>query len=114
VALKKKRFVAILADQYAGHDGIPVEFFGRQTATHHGPAAIALKLGCPIYYGVFVRQTDNRHRAICRGPLEYAPSGKTDDDIRLVTQAYTRKLEQFIREYPAQWLWTHRRWKDGR
>lgn len=114
VSLKKNRMVAILADQYAGHDGVPVEFFGRQTATHRGPAAIALKLGCPIYHGVFVRQPDNRHRAICRGPLEFTPSGNTDDDIMALTQAYTRKLEEYIRRHPEQWLWTHRRWKDAR
>jgi KDO2-lipid IV(A) lauroyltransferase len=113
VSLKKNRLVAILADQYAGHDGVPVEFFRRQTATHRGPAAIALKLGCPIYYGVLVRQPDNRHRAICRGPLEFTPRGNIDDDIRSLTQAYTRKLEEFIRDFPEQWLWTHRRWKDA-
>lgn len=114
VSLKKNRLVAILADQYAGNDGVPVKFFGRTTATHRGPAAIALKLNCPIYYGVFVRQPDNRHRAVCRGPLEFTPGGNTDEDIIAITQSYTGKLEEYIRRYPEQWLWTHRRWKDAR
>jgi len=113
VSLKKNRLVAILADQYAGYEGVPVKFFGRMTATHRGPAAIALKLNCPIYYGVFVRRPDSRHQAICRGPLEFAPSGNIDDDITALTQMYTAKLEEFIRRYPEQWLWTHRRWKDA-
>lgn len=112
VSLKQNRMVAILADQYAGHDGVPVEFFGRKTATHRGPAAIALKLGCPIYHGVLVRQPDNRHRAICEGPLQFTPSGDTDHDITALTQLYTGKLEGYIRHYPEQWLWTHRRWKN--
>jgi KDO2-lipid IV(A) lauroyltransferase len=112
VSLKNNRLVAILADQYAGNDGVPVKFFGRTTATHRGPAAIALKLGCPIYHGVFVRQPDDRHRAICEGPLQYSPSGDTDQDIMALTQLYTTKLEEYIRRRPEQWLWTHRRWKN--
>ena len=114
VSLKKNRLVAILADQYAGHDGIPVEFFGRKTATHRGPAAIALRLGCPIYHGVLVRLPHGRHRAICEGPLEFEPTGSLEEDIAALTQKYTRIIEGYIRRYPEQWLWTHRRWKGER
>jgi len=113
VSLKKNRLVAILADQYAGHDGIPVEFFGRKTATHRGPAAIALKLGCPIYHGVLRREPDGMHRAINEGPIEFEPSGSFEEDSARLTQVYTRIIEGYIRQYPDQWLWTHRRWKDA-
>lgn len=113
VSLKKNRLVAILADQYAGHDGIPVDFFGQMTSTHRGPAAIALKLGCPIFHGVLLRLPGGRHRAICDGPLEFEPTGSSDEDIRRLTQKYTKILEDYIREHPEQWLWTHRRWKHA-
>jgi len=113
VSLKKNRLVAILADQYAGHDGVPVEFFGRKTATHHGPAAIALKLGCPIHHGVLIRQSDGRHRAVHGGPIPFERSQSPEDDIIRLTQEYTRIIEDYIRQYPDQWLWTHRRWKDA-
>jgi len=114
VSLKKNRLVAILADQYAGNDGIPVEFFGRMTPTHRGPAAIALRLGCPIFHGVLVRLPDGRHRAICDGPLEFEPTSSPEEDILRLTQKYTRVLEEYIRRHPEQWLWTHRRWKHAR
>ncbi len=112
-SLRRNRLVAILADQYAGNDGVPVEFFGRQTATHRGPAAIALKLGCPILHGVLIRQDDGRHQALAGGPLPIESTGSLDDDILAVTQAYTRVLEGYIRRQPGQWLWTHRRWKHS-
>ncbi len=112
-SLKQKRLVAILADQYAGNDGIPVEFFGRLTATHHGPAAIALKLGCPIYHGVLVRKDRGRHQAICEGPLKIERTDDEQADIHTVTQRYTQILEEYIRQHPGQWLWTHRRWKNS-
>ena len=113
-SLKENRFVAMLADQYAGHDGVPVEFFGQLTSTHRGPAAIALKLGCPIVYGVLIRLPDGRHHGIVEGPLEFEPTGDLEHDVRELTQTYTRIIENYIRQNPGQWLWTHRRWKNIR
>jgi hypothetical protein len=31
-----------------------------------------------------------------------------------ITQEHMRMLEQSIRERPADWLWSHRRWKATR
>jgi KDO2-lipid IV(A) lauroyltransferase len=28
-----------------------------------------------------------------------------------MTAAFTSEMEQFIRAYPDQWLWIHKRWK---
>ena len=35
----------------------------------------------------------------------------TPENIRAVTQAYTRLLENAVREHPDHWFWMHRRWK---
>jgi KDO2-lipid IV(A) lauroyltransferase len=32
-------------------------------------------------------------------------------DINQITQAYTSILEGYVREYPEQYFWFHRRWK---
>ncbi|MGA3140844.1 MAG: lipid A biosynthesis lauroyl acyltransferase, partial [Xanthobacteraceae bacterium] len=32
-------------------------------------------------------------------------------DIRGTMQAITSVVEAWVREYPAQWLWLHRRWR---
>jgi len=37
----------------------------------------------------------------------------TDDEIYKITQAHTRALEKWIRKYPEQWFWMHKRWKTA-
>jgi KDO2-lipid IV(A) lauroyltransferase len=32
-------------------------------------------------------------------------------DVQGTTQAVTSVVESWIREYPEQWLWLHRRWR---
>lgn len=111
-ALRQKRFVAILMDQYAGEEGVEVEFFGRKVATPRGPAVLALKFNCPILTGVMIRLPDGRFRVEADEPLHYAATGNEKDDVIAITQAVTTRIENHIRRHPDQWLWTHRRWRD--
>jgi KDO2-lipid IV(A) lauroyltransferase len=111
-ALQQKRFVAILVDQFAGAEGIEVDFFGRPASTPRGPAALALKFGCPLLSGVLERRPGGRFLAHVDGPVEYQPTGDSETDIRAITQELTSRLERHIRRTPGQWLWTHRRWRD--
>ncbi|GAB4328692.1 MAG: lauroyl/myristoyl acyltransferase [Candidatus Zixiibacteriota bacterium] len=111
-SLAKRRFVAILADQYTGAEGIDVEFFGRPASTPRGPAALALRFGCPILSGVMVQSPEGRFSTLIDGPIEYDATGDTERDVRAITQELTTRLERNIRGNPGQWLWTHRRWRD--
>jgi KDO2-lipid IV(A) lauroyltransferase len=111
-SLQKKRFVAIVADQYAGAEGIDVDFFGRPASTPRGPAVLALKFGCPLMTGVLERRSGGRFLARIDGPIEHQPSGDMETDIRNITQEIVSRLEAHIRRTPGQWLWTHRRWRD--
>lgn len=111
-AVRNKHFVAILADQYAGEEGVDVEFFGRKVSTPRGPAVLTLKFGCPIIFGTMARIERGRFRLILDEPMRYQPSDDPEADIRRITQDYTARLEAHIRSRPDQWLWTHRRWRD--
>ena len=44
-------------------------------------------------------------------PLRLETSGDSEADIRTATQQMTGVIERFVRRYPNQWLWIHRRWK---
>jgi len=38
-------------------------------------------------------------------------TGDIEADIQANTQKFTTVIEEYVRKYPEQWLWVHRRWK---
>ena len=111
-ALREGGVVAVLIDQNVqAKDGIFVRFFGRPAATTTVAAAIALKTGCAIVPGYCVLQPNGRYRMIYGPAVEWAGSGRRDEDVAALTQQLTSVIEGWVRENPEQWLWLHRRWK---
>jgi KDO2-lipid IV(A) lauroyltransferase len=43
--------------------------------------------------------------------LELVRTGNLEADIAANTQMFTKVIEDYVRKYPDQWLWVHRRWK---
>ncbi len=110
-SLREGRLVGIVADQDAGEEGIFVDFFGSPASTPRGPALFALRLQCPIIFGVSVREGNGRYRVHLSLFLEPERSGDEEEDVRRLTEAYTRAYESWIRMMPDHYLWSHRRWK---
>ena len=111
-ALKNNRFVAMLSDQDAGSDGTVVEFFERPASTPKGPAAFALKMDAPIVMAFIIRESARRQKVIVEKAIFGQKTSNKEEDIRRLTQAYTRVLEEYVRKYPDHWFWPHRRWKS--
>jgi KDO2-lipid IV(A) lauroyltransferase len=44
-------------------------------------------------------------------PLKFDNSGDEEEGTRRATQLLTNTVEDWVRRYPDQWLWVHRRWK---
>ena len=109
--LKEKKIVAMVADQRGPREGVRVNFFGREVSVYTGPAALALKTGSPIIFGIPVRQENYKYRTflveISRSDLPESD----EDKIKEISQRHTSYLEKMIRENPEQWLWMHGRWK---
>ncbi|MGH7598091.1 MAG: lysophospholipid acyltransferase family protein [bacterium] len=114
-ALHEKKFVAILADQDAGSNGIFVDFLGRPASTGRGPAAFVLKTAAPIVFCVAIREPNGRHRVEAELlTFDFSQNGAAiseEEKLRLATEAWTKVLEKYIRLYPDHWFWMHRRWK---
>jgi KDO2-lipid IV(A) lauroyltransferase len=111
-ALRAGDIVAILIDQNVQEeDGIFVRFFGQPACTTTVAAALALKTGCAIVPVHCVLKPNGRYRMVYGPPVEWAGTGRRDEDVAALTQHLTSIIEGWVRETPEQWLWLHRRWK---
>ena len=111
-ALKDGHNIGFLIDQKF-NEGLPVPFFGRDAMTNPAFVQLAQKFHSPLVPTYIVR-TDGAHfRLIFGKPLEiFEADGKTPLPLEKVIRRAHIELEDHIRQYPAQWLWLHRRWKD--
>ncbi len=93
-------------------EGIFVDFFGVPASTTFLVAKLALRTGA-LVLPVFAPWDESRQRFILKiaEPLEVEPSGDETEDVRRLTQLFTSVVEDYVRRYPDQWLWIHRRWK---
>ncbi len=110
-AMKKGRMLGLIADQDGGYDGIFVPFLGKMASTPQGPAYFARKFNAPVIPIFIVRKEDGYgHQAIVKDPIRYEDTGdRKADDLR-ITLAYTKAVEEVIKEYPDNWLWFQHRW----
>ncbi|MDE0324057.1 MAG: lysophospholipid acyltransferase family protein [Candidatus Poribacteria bacterium] len=109
--LKRNELLGIVADVDTAVNGVFVDFFGRHAYTPYSPVAIALKTGAAILPTFIIRQPDGSHRAIIEPPLALKRTDTKEKDLVINTQRFTKIIESYIRQYPAQWIWMHRRWK---
>lgn len=110
-SLRDNRAVAFLSDQgVMGLASTFVPFFGRPAKTPRGPAVFALRLGVPVVFGTAVRQPSGKYRLVFESiPVE--DTGDRDRDVDAIVARYTATLERWVRRYPEQYFWHHRRWR---
>jgi KDO2-lipid IV(A) lauroyltransferase len=92
--------------------GIFVDFFGHAACTASGLARVALKTGAAVLPGFMLWEPAERRYVLHFGPeLVFDQTDNAEADILAATQQCTEAIEAWIRRYPDQWLWIHRRWK---
>jgi len=110
-SLKKNETVGILMDQSViRSEGFVIHFLGKNAYALKTPAIIARKTGTPII-PAFIRRTGNGHVIEIGEEIPLAEAGDVDTAILHDTINFSRPIEEFIKTYPADWLWIHRRWK---
>ncbi|OGF48161.1 MAG: hypothetical protein A2231_12025 [Candidatus Firestonebacteria bacterium RIFOXYA2_FULL_40_8] len=110
-ALKSNGMVGFLADQDAHGEGVFVDFFGRPASTSRGPSVFALKTKAAIITSFIVREKDNTFTLHIEPEIPLVDTGDFEADVRKNTENWTLVLERYVRQYPEQWFWVHRRWK---
>ena len=107
----KKLIYVLNVDQspYAGAGAYDIgAFMNQPTQAMFGPAGLAHKMGLSVYYMRFDRLARGHYELsfipVCEDASQMNPA--------LIVRKYYDLLEQEIRDCPANWLWTHRRWKQ--
>lgn len=111
-SLRRSRLVALVADQNVKSGGVFVDFFGTPAATARGPALFALRSRAPVFMGMAQRIPGSpaRYRVVFE-ELPLPPEGAGEEGVRRLTAAHQEALEKWVRAFPDQYFWHHRRWK---
>lgn len=112
-AMRAGETVGILMDtNMTPPQGVFVPYFGPQACTASGLARVALKTDAVVLPGFLLWEEDEQRYVLHFGkPLELIRTGDAEQDAVNNTALFTSVIEQYVRRYPEQWLWVHRRWK---
>ena len=110
--LRNNELLFIPIDQNFGTGGVFVDFFGKKAATATGPVVLALRTKAAVIPCFIVRQKDDTHKIIFEEPLNLEEGRTFQETISINIQKLTDIIESYIRKYPAEWGWIHRRWKS--
>jgi KDO2-lipid IV(A) lauroyltransferase len=92
--------------------GVFVPFFGVLACTASGMARIAAKTGAAVVPGFLLWEQHEQKYVLHFGEeLPVVRTGDAEQDALANTASFTSAIEGYIRRYPEQWLWLHRRWK---
>lgn len=118
--LKKNQLLAILNDlctrdhrywEYDQPGRIKVPFLGFPAYTQTGAIQLARRTGAVILTSFIHRETPSRHVIEIGPPIELRHENDNDKVVLDALSEYNRRLEDVIRRYPSQWIWTHKRWR---
>lgn len=110
--LRNSELLCIQLDQNFGTAGVFVDFFGIKAATATGPVVLALRTQAAILPTFILHNTDGTYRIVFE-PEYQLKTGKTHNETILINiQELTKIIESYIRRYPEEWGWIHRRWKS--
>lgn len=109
-ALERNGVAGMLVDQHERR-GVVGQFFGRRALTSPLLARLARQIECPIYGVRVIRLPDNRFRVELSEAVSPVRSADGSIDPEATMQVVNNVIESWVREYPEQWLWLHRRWR---
>lgn len=107
------RIIALVSDQMPGapEHAYWTDFLHRDTPFYPGTERLARSRKFAVFYLQLVRLRRGYYEAtftlIAEPPYDTVPPG-------MILERYRDLLEETIRRYPADWLWSHKRWKHQR
>lgn len=109
-ALDQGLHVGMLIDQRFSR-GPQVPFLGRLTPSNPLLARMARRFDCPVHGARAIRLAGGRFRLELTEAIHLPRNAQGGIDVEAATAELNRIVEGWVREYPGQWLWMHRRWR---
>ena len=109
--LRRNGTLCLISDENKRYGGIFVDFFGRKASTAPGPAGLAIRTGAKIIPVFMVRNSDDSQKIIIDKEVSWKKTDDSEKDIKNITAGFTAVIENYVRAYPDQWLWTNFRWR---
>jgi len=114
--LRKNNALAILPDQYAGDKGLMLPMFGHPTSVWPSLSHLAMVSGATVVPAWGVRQKPwmSNGRLVAKLSPGYQVTAGEDKDAAVLeaTKRMVAEIENIVRQYPEQWMWLHRRWRE--
>jgi Kdo2-lipid IVA lauroyltransferase/acyltransferase len=110
-SLRNNEVIFLPLDQNFGSGGVFVDFLGQKAATATGPVVLAQRTKAALVPCFIIRQRDNRHRIVFEPEFQLLRGPGEQESILRNVQELTKIIELYVRRYPAEWSWIHRRWK---
>ena len=104
--------LGMLIDQHFTR-GVVVPFLGRPALTNPILGKFARRFECPVDGVRVIRLPNRRFRIELTPPLELPRDAAGEIDVRGAMAMMTAVVDGWVREYPEQWLWMHRRWRPN-
>lgn len=112
-ALSRGMIVFMLSDQ--ARPGVYAHFFGQLTQCQKGPYVISKRKSSPIV-PIFIVRNGEKYKIIIYPELKWSNNNSersvSDEEIIPLVEKYNSILESLIRQYPTQYFWFHRRFKN--
>jgi len=107
-ALANNEHLILVVDQKI-NTGLEIPFFGRGAFTGDAVVRFAMRFDCPVFPVRTERLEDGRFKITVEEPWTFPPDGD-ESEVRAALTRINRRLEDWIRARPGQWLWMHKRW----
>jgi KDO2-lipid IV(A) lauroyltransferase len=107
--LKRGDILGVLIDQDTSVESASVDFFGKPAQTAVGFVKLAERTGAAIVPMAMVMTRGGNYEIIVNEPV---PVGHNGSSLELDVERCSKAVEGFIRDYPSQWVWMHKRWKS--
>lgn len=110
--LRRGEMVGLLMDISRRFDGVEVNFFGRRATATPAAALIGLRCKSPIIPAFCHRSANGKLIIRVERPIEIQRTKDLRADLQTNTQLITDRVERAVRNYPEQWNWMLKRWKE--